>query len=172
MPPHCDTLDGPVVNTAREALSSGDVTLVLPWIPEQYEQEVREAFQETLEVRELGDKARDLADYWFFETCVRVHRIWEGAPYTGLKPAGLDEGPAVEAADRSMEEGSVDGVLDLLDKAVKDGVRQKFEETMTKRTEANQSLQAGRQWVSAYVEYIHYVKAIYDTAMGEISHEE
>lgn len=32
---HCDTLDGPVVMNAKEALKSGDVTPVLKWFVEQ-----------------------------------------------------------------------------------------------------------------------------------------
>lgn len=29
---HCDTLDGPVVNLARQALAKGDVKIILPWV--------------------------------------------------------------------------------------------------------------------------------------------
>ena len=29
---HCDTLDGPVVNLARQALAKGDVNIILPWV--------------------------------------------------------------------------------------------------------------------------------------------
>jgi len=80
---HCDTLDGPVVKDARIALESKDVTPVLKWIRLDKEGEIREAFQRTLTVRPLGPEARALADRFFFETLVRVHREGEGAPYTG-----------------------------------------------------------------------------------------
>ena len=63
---HCDTLDGPVVATARKALTSGDVTPVLKWVADDDEQMIRSAFQKTLEVRQLGNQARDLADMYFF----------------------------------------------------------------------------------------------------------
>jgi hypothetical protein len=53
MPPHCDSLDGPVVAAARRALDAGDVDLVLPFVPEQGETEVRDVFQSTVRVREL-----------------------------------------------------------------------------------------------------------------------
>jgi hypothetical protein len=33
MPPHCDSLDGPVVTAAREALDTTDVDLILPFVP-------------------------------------------------------------------------------------------------------------------------------------------
>lgn len=32
MPPHCDSLDGPVVTAARQALEAGDVDIVLPFV--------------------------------------------------------------------------------------------------------------------------------------------
>jgi uncharacterized protein DUF6448 len=85
MPPHCDSLDGPVVRAAARALSERNIDLILPFVPEQGELEVREAFEEALGVERLAPEARRLADDWFFENVVRIHRAGEGAPYTGLK---------------------------------------------------------------------------------------
>src|ERR1051325_223167 len=82
---HCDSLDGPVVAAAREALARADVNLVLAWGPSDAEGEVRVAFEQTLVVRKLGREAAALADRYFFETVVRLHRQGEGASYTGLK---------------------------------------------------------------------------------------
>lgn len=172
MPPHCDTMDGPVVAAARQALESQDVTLVFPWIPEDKEEEVRQAFDKTLNVRKNGPEARELADYWFFETCVRVHRVMEGAPYTGLKPAGLDEGPAVRAVDESVETGSVDKLLGVLLEAVDKGVRERFDHSMEKKAGAAESVETARDWVRSYIDFVHYAKSIYDTSTGQISHEE
>jgi len=70
---HCDTLEGPVVESARKALASGDITPLLKWVAADDEQMIRTAFQKTLEVRKLGTQARDLADMYFFETLVRIH---------------------------------------------------------------------------------------------------
>ena len=114
MPPHCDSLDGPVVTAARLALAAGDVDLVLPYVPEDGEAEVRAVFETALPVRRLGDDAREMADRLFFETVVRVHREGEGAPYTGLKPAGLGFGPVIPLAERAVETGSPDEVAELL----------------------------------------------------------
>jgi hypothetical protein len=104
---HCDTMDGPVVKAAQAALEKGNVTPVLKWVKPPQEADVRAAFQKTLAVRGLGREARDLADQYFFETLVRLHREGEGAPYTGLKPAGAVE-PVVAAADKALEAGSVE----------------------------------------------------------------
>jgi hypothetical protein len=90
---HCDTLDGPVVMTAKAALEKGDVTPVLKWVRKEDEKEIREQFKKTLTVRAKGPEAKELADMYFFETLVRIHRAGEGAPYTGLKSAGMVEPP-------------------------------------------------------------------------------
>lgn len=87
---HCDGLDGPVVKAAQRALETRNPALVLIWVQEQDEPEIRKAFEQTLAVRALSSQARELADRFFFETLVRVHRAGEGAPFTGLKPAGRD----------------------------------------------------------------------------------
>ena len=103
---HCDTLDGPLVGTARRALETGKVNPVLAWVRPQDEAEIRAAFARATAVRRTGPDARSLADTWFLETVVRVHRTGEGAPYTGLKPAGQDLGPGIRAADASIDTGS------------------------------------------------------------------
>jgi hypothetical protein len=90
---HCDTMDGPVVLAAKTALDHKDVTPVLKWIKKNDEAEIKAAFAKTLAVRTKGPEARELADQFFFETFVRIHRAGEGAPFTGLKPAGTPLAP-------------------------------------------------------------------------------
>lgn len=107
---HCDTLQGPVVNSARAALKAGDVTPVLMWIKADDEKTIREAFNHTLIVRKQSKEAADLADTWFFETLVRVHRAGEGAPFTGLKSEAATE-PGIAAADRALASGKLEDVL-------------------------------------------------------------
>ena len=71
---HCDSLEGPVVQDARLALESADPTAVLKWVSREHEDEIRDAFKQTLAVRAKGDDAKTLADRYFFETLVRIHR--------------------------------------------------------------------------------------------------
>ena len=123
---HCDTMDGPVVVDAKAALSKADVSGVLKWVATDKEEEIRTAFQKTLAVRSKGSEARELADLYFFETLVRVHRAGEDAPYTGLKPAGTDPGPAVSAADRALEQGNVDELAKRTGELSEAGVRERF----------------------------------------------
>src|SRR5512145_1691432 len=123
---HCDTLDGPVVKDARVALDAKDVTPVLKWVSHEKEGEIREAFQHALGVRSLGPEARALADRYFFETLVRVHREGEGAPYTGLKPAGVGIAPAIAASDEALETGSVDALVKMVAGEAERGIRKRF----------------------------------------------
>ena len=104
---HCDGLDGPVVKAAQRALATRNPALVLIWVQEKDESEIRKAFEQSLAVRELSPQARELADRFFFETLVRLHRAAEGASFTGLKPAGRDLGPAIPAAAEAVRIGSV-----------------------------------------------------------------
>lgn len=168
---HCDTLDGPVVTLARKALETGNVNHVLPWVRPEDENEIRHAFQHAISVRRLGPLARELADMHFFETLVRVHRASEGAPYTGLKPAGADLGPAVPAADKALEDGSVEAVVKLLTDAVRSGVHEHFHAAMGRRKFAVDDVAAGRKYVEAYVAYVHYVEQLWETATSGGAHE-
>ena len=162
---HCDGLDGPVVKAAQRALETRNPALVLIWVQEQDEPEIRKTFEQTLAVRVLSPQARELADRFFFETLVRVHRAGEGAPFTGLKPAGLDLGPAIPAADEAVRVGSVEPVRHLLTVAIQERLRQQFGEVMATRTFEPDDVTAGRAYVKAYVEFIHVVELLYDSTM-------
>jgi len=169
---HCDTLDGPVVKAARLALEKGDLTLVLKWVKKDNEDEVRNAFEHALKVRRTGPEARALADRYFFETLVRLHRAGEGAPYTGLKPAGTQPEPAVLAADEALEKGSVDALLKLLSDELATGVRKRYALARERQTRSEVSVEAGREFVAAYVEFVHYAEGMHSLATGTAtSHE-
>ncbi len=163
---HCDTLDGPVIAAARKALDTGNVNLVLIWVQPKDEAAVREAFQKTRAIRRLGPAAKELVDMYFFETLVRLHRAGEGAAYTGLKPAGLDLGPAVPAADRAVATGSVEELVDFLKEAVEHQTRARFKELRERRNFGVDEVQAGREYIASYVEFVHFVERIYESASG------
>ena len=158
---HCDTLDGPVVAAARKALDSGNVNLVLVWVQKKDESEIRNMFQKTAAVRKAGGQAKELADMYFFETLVRIHRAGEGAGYTGLKPAGKIE-PPIAAADKSLESGKLQEVAQLISKRMEQGLHRHFEDMMKKKKYNPDDVAAGRAFASAYVEYTHYVERLYD----------
>jgi hypothetical protein len=162
---HCDGLDGPVVQAAQKALATGDVNLVLIWVQKSDEAQIKKSFEETLVVRKLSPEARQLADTNFFETVVRLHRAGEGAGFTGLKPAGRDLGPAIPTADKALRDGNVEPLVELLTTTIRDRVRDHFNEALIKQKFGRDDLDAGRDFVKAYVEYIHCVEALYETAI-------
>jgi hypothetical protein len=161
---HCDGLDGPVVKAAQRALDTRNPALVLIWVQAKDEPEIRTAFEQTVAVRALGPQAKELADRYFFETLVRVHRAGEGAPYTGLQPAGRDLGPAIPAADKALDSGSIEPVVELLTGAVQAHLREHFKEAITAKAFRPGDINAGREYVKAYVEFIHYVERLYEAS--------
>lgn len=168
---HCDTLDGPVVSDARTALADGNVTPVLKWVKADDEPEIRKAFEKTLSVRNLDAGARDLADIYFFETLVRVHRAGEGAPYTGLKAAGAVE-PVVARADLALEQGNGAELAKTIAAHVEKGILERFGLANETKKHANDSVDAGRKHVEAYVTYVHYVEGIAKAVHGGAHHGE
>lgn len=169
---HCDALDGPVVRAARSALAARDVTPVLRWVRPADEAEVKAAFVRTLEVRGLGGSAEALADTWFFETLVRIHRTGEGAPFEGLKPAGHIE-PVLALADDTLDRGSADTFVATLTSEIRTALMERFQRAREAKGHANDSVEAGRHFVEAYVDYLHYVEALHKAGrVGEGVHKE
>ncbi|HEY7492276.1 MAG TPA: DUF6448 family protein [Candidatus Tectomicrobia bacterium] len=165
---HCDGLDGPVVRAARKALETGNISLVLIWVQEKDEAEIKGAFQKTVAVRKLSPEAQELANMYFFETLVRLHRAGEGAPYTGLKPAGRDLGPAIPAADKALEDGAAEALLKLLTSTLHNGVLEQFKHALAKKNFGKDDVRAGREYVEAYVTFIHYVELLYAAAQSPV----
>ena len=168
---HCDTLDGPVVESARQAMATGDIIPLLKWVSTDDEQLIRTAFQNTMEVRKLGGQAQELADMYFFETLVRIHRAGEGASYTGLKP-GTEVDPAIALADKALENGSVDKLVGVLTDATAKGIRERFRRALETRKHADKSVTAGREFVEAYVIFTHYVEELHASIKGGTEHNE
>jgi len=148
MPPHCDALDGPVVKAAMRALQAEDVDLVLPYVKAEDEDEIGTAFARALKARRDPD-AREVADLYFFETVVRVHRRGEGAPYTGLKPAGLDVGPVIPVAERAIETGSADELVALLTDTLHHQIKERFDHVMALEGHAIGPVPEAREYVEA-----------------------
>jgi hypothetical protein len=148
MPPHCDSLDGPVVQAAVRALEAEDVDLVLPYVKADGEDEVRTAFDRALEARQAPE-AREVADRYFFETVVRVHRRGEGAPDTGLKPAGLDVGPVIPAAQHAIQTGSADELLGVLTDTLRHRVKERLDHVLALEPKAIGSVAEAREYVEA-----------------------
>ncbi len=170
MPPHCDSLDGPVVTAARWALEQADVELILPYVPKASEAEVRAAFQKVLPLCQNGTgmrEVREVAELYFYETVVRLHRAGEGAPYTGLKPAGLDVGPIIPLAERAIESGRPEELISALRDIVKSEALERFQHMLKLKAHASHGVDAARAYVEAMLGLQVWAHQVYLSAKAE-----
>jgi hypothetical protein len=173
---HCDSIDGPVAKAALAALDTGNVNLALPYAPADAENEIKAAFAQSLKVRALGSDAKALADRSFVETTVRLHRAGEGAAYAGLKPAVIDYGPAIPAAERAIATGDLMQVNALLVEEVEHGLHGRFGHVLETRHAAKEpktgrDVPAARQRVSAELGFVTYVEGLRQAVQGAPGHE-
>lgn len=160
---HCDALDGPVITEARAALEAGDVTPLLKWVPAEDEAEIRRVFADVRDIRGEGEKVRKIADKHLFATLVKVHRASEGAPFTGIKPAGNID-PGLKAADAALSNGEIDQLIANITRKIETGIRKRYDQAHNSLASADQSVKEGRHFVTDYVDYIHYVEAVHGAA--------
>ncbi|PWE31291.1 hypothetical protein DDZ14_13755 [Maritimibacter sp. 55A14] len=163
---HCDSLGGPVATAAGNSLQTGNVNLVLRYVPVTAEAEVQAAFAKSRAVRAKGGVAQELADRFFIETAVRLHRDGEGAPYTGLKTADMDFGPAIPAAERALESGATDALEELLVEEVRHAIQEKFHlvkasQMAAGKPETYEEVAAARARASAELEFVGFVEEIF-----------
>jgi hypothetical protein len=169
---HCDSMDGPVVKASQKALETGNINYVLIWVRAEDEQEIKLMFDKVNEVRTLSPDAKELADMYFFETIVRVHRMGEGVGYTGLKPAGYQIDEGIEAADIAIAENSLDPIYAHLDEAQNPEIKEYFTDVQSKKDYDVNDLKAGREYVEDYVHFIHYVEVQFGGNESENTHSE
>lgn len=165
---HCDTLNGPVIPEAQAALAAGDVTPILKWVKPADEEAVKTAFAKAVAVRAQSPEAQELADQYFLETLVRIHRAGEGAPYTGLKDEPVE--PIVALADQALAAGTADAMIAKISGHVAGAIREKFEKALEAKKHRDESVAAGREYVEAYVTYMHFVEGIHAAVMSAGGH--
>ena len=153
---HCDTEDGPAVQDARRALSTGNVNHALKWVHAQDEGEVRAAFDAARAARGRADA--EVAERHFLETLVRVHRAGEGAGFEGIAPTGTELPPAVVAADAALEAGTIDPLRGLVPDDRWPELERRFSAALAKKDFDVDDLEAARDYVGAYVRYFKYAE--------------
>jgi hypothetical protein len=168
---HCDTMDGPVVIEAMEALNNGNVVPLLKWVKKEYEEEIKAVFNHVQAVRNKDPEVKKLADRYFLETLIRLHREGEGAPYTGLKSAGTIA-PCLLKADQALEAGSVDTLAEKVGNEVEKAIKERFTHLMETKAHKNESVEAGREYVKAYVIYVHFIEGVHNLISQQDAHGE
>jgi hypothetical protein len=166
---HCDTTGGPIIPEARTALEKGDVTPILKWIKADNEAEIKAAFAKAVVVRAKGPEAKELADRYFLETLVRLHRAGEGAPYTGIKDEPVE--PIVALADKALAEGSADEMIKKMSAHMAHAMNEKFSTALAAKKNKDKGVEEGREYVDAYVTYMHYIEGIHSAIMSTGVHQ-
>jgi len=166
---HCDTESGPVAVAARNALQTGKFETVAIWVAETQSRELQERFQECLAVYRMGGQAKELAERYFMETAVRLHREAEGMSYTGLKPAQPLPRDIVEA-EKALETGELKPLTNLLTTELEQETQKWFRSAVEAKKLRDQSLRSGREWVDAYVKYVIYVHGLHKTIKAGPAH--
>jgi len=165
---HCDTTGGPIIPEAKAALAKGDVTPILKWVKTDDEAEIKAAFRKAVAVRAKGPEAQELADQYFLETLVRLHRAGEGAPFSGIKDEPVE--PIVAMADRALAEGSADEMVEKISGHMADAIKERYAKVVDAKKDKDASVEAGREFVEAYVKYMHYVEGIHTAIVSTGAH--
>ncbi|MHC4069634.1 MAG: DUF6448 family protein [Planctomycetota bacterium] len=165
---HCDSMSGPVIPEAMAALEKGDIIPVLKWIKPEYETEVKKAFSLAVQVRDKSHEAKELADKYFLETLIRLHRAGEGAPYTGIKENPPEK--IIILTDQALASGSADELIKKIQTHLAEAIREKFNKALQASRNKDKSVESGRDFVEAYVQYTHYVEGIHAAIISTGSH--
>ena len=155
---HCDTMDGPTAVDGKRALETCNINYALKWILPEHEQELKEIFALSSKVRALGPDAKELADRYFLENLVRIHRAGEGAFYEGLKPSGTPIDEKVAAADKCIEVGNLSPLEGLLSHEEIHGLEGKFRKALSLKEFDVDDVEAGRAYIEAYVDFFKTVE--------------
>lgn len=166
---HCDSTRGPVIPEAQAALDHADVTPVLKWVDEASEAEIRAAFEQAQVVRVTSPEARQLADRYFLETLVRLHRASEGAPYTGITESPVD--PIIAMADEALADGSADEMIRRINRHLAQSIQEKFQRVSEARAHKDDNVESGREFVAAYVDYVHFVEGVHNAIVSAGAHQ-
>ena len=166
---HCDSYDGPVIKDALKALEQQNVELVLKWVEPKYDKIITEKFNQTLKLQGSNEEVNEIIRTHFLETLVRLHREGEGASFTGLKPIGSMT-PMVEMADNSLDKNDIDYVVDKVNNHLGEVLRERFTKAMELSKTKDNSVEQGRAYVEAYVEYTHTLEALEHIMHGSMSH--
>jgi hypothetical protein len=174
---HCDSVDGPVAKAVEMALASGNLYPVLAYAPATAEPELRSSFDQALRVRTMGPEARVLADRSFLETAIRLHRAGEGAPFTGVKPAGIDYGPAIPAAERAVETGDLSTLRTVLVEEIDRALQERLAHVRETQNAAREPQSAGdvaaaRERIRAELGFVTFAESLRQAALGKFAEHE
>ena len=155
---HCDTMEGPTAQDGLRALDTGNLALALKWVTPAGEEELREVFERARAARDLGPAAREVADRWFVENLVRIHRAGEGAAFLGVQPYGAPVDERVRAADSAIASGDLAPLRGLVPADRWPELEHRFATVLERRDYDESDVDAGRAYIEAYVSFFKYAE--------------
>lgn len=167
---HCDTMDGPTAADGQKAIQTNNVNYVLKWVKPEEEKEIKEIFDLSMKVSKLSPEAKEISEKYFFDSLIRIHRAGENAPFTGVKPAGTPIDEKVAAADKSIEIGNLSPLDNLVPEDKKPELKERFEKVMALKNFDENNIEAGREYIEAYVSFFHFAEGEEEEAHAEESH--
>ncbi len=157
---NCDSMGGPVVKAAEMALEMENVNHILPYVNEEDENEIKSAFEKVSFVRELNEDAAELADYWFFETVVRLHLKGKNEPFHGIKPSKGDLSPIMRKAKIAMDEEDLTDLFEFLSAKLENEMRKRFMEVLNSKDYDFNEVDEAREYINSVIEFVSYVDDI------------
>lgn len=170
--PHCDTMDGPVIGDAKKAFETGNVNYVLKWVKQDDENVIKKTFTQAVKVRALNADAKDLAEKYFFDVLVRIHRAGEGVPFTGVKPSGIPIDEKISAADKSIQEGNLAPLAAITPEKRMSEMKELFKKVIALQKFDVNNVEAGRKYIEAYVQFFHFAEGEEGHGHGHGNHAE
>ncbi|MDD4182809.1 MAG: DUF6448 family protein [Candidatus Omnitrophica bacterium] len=158
---HCDTVNGPVVSDAKQALEKANADIVLKWVRQQDEEKIKKAFNETLEKRKQHPEDKGDIDMSFYEEVVKLHRAGEGVEYSGIKTGEIKINPITEIADTALAKSAAGELIKMFPESVRADIQSDFDEVMKKKKHMNENIAAGREYVASYVKFMHHLENLY-----------
>jgi TusA-related sulfurtransferase len=76
----------------------------------------------------------------------------------------------VSTADEALTKLSAGDLVKLLTDKVAKGVQERFQVVLEKKKHAEESVEAGREFVEAYVDFTHFAERLYDDATAPAGH--
>jgi hypothetical protein len=103
---------------------------------------------------------------------IRLHRAGEGAPYTGLKPAGGDYGPVIPAAEHAVHTGDLAKLKAVLVEEIEHALRERLahvRELQKAPLEPKTAAEVphARERVSAELGFITFAEALRQAVHGK-----
>lgn len=167
---HCDTMDWPLILDAQKSLETKDPNYFLIWVQKKDEATMLEEFNKTLSLKQANPENSENIDKAFLEKLVKIHREWEWAEYTWLKPAGSITNPVIILWDKSFETKDSTKLEEYFAKTITDEIKHRFQKVIEKQNYAKEDLAAGREYIAEYITFLHWAEWVEEMMKKKITH--